>query len=418
MEKVDLQSRISNLTLMIKVVTPLVIFVGLIGVPFFSNGQPYWQVPTVVPASLFLTISACSFALLKFKKVNLAVRLYTYGFILAPLAAAIGSAGTTPGILGLMVGGVIIATVLLESKQAVYVSACVAVLSVIFYIFLFPEASKLDQFIVLGVIMTLIAMVLVFKSFNEKIEEKRREKLEKVNRLLTEQNYKLVKINEELDKFIYSVSHDIRAPLTSIIGLVNLYKKETELGHKDVYLDYIEKSTSQLENYIGDIVDFVRNTKTDLNPVKIEIEGYLKSIYEQLRYIDPINKIAFEVNSNGVKEIITDKERLGIILRNIISNSIKYSNKRIDSYIKCKIERNGSHHIIRIKDNGIGIEESQMSHVFNMFHRASETSDGSGLGLYIAKEAADALGGRIALTSVHGEFTELVIELPILQTQE
>ena len=132
----------------------------------------------------------------------------------------------------------------------------------------------------------------------------------------------------------------------------------------------------------------------------------------------PIHEITYEVYTNGIEEIITDQERLGIILRNIISNSIKYANRSTDSYIKCEIEQVNSKNIIRIKDNGMGIEESQMDKVFNMFHRGSVLSDGSGLGLYIARETAEVLGGEIKIASKFMEFTELSIELPNLNLQE
>jgi signal transduction histidine kinase len=124
------------------------------------------------------------------------------------------------------------------------------------------------------------------------------------------------------------------------------------------------------------------------------------------------------VYTNGIEEIITDKERLGIILRNIIGNSIKYANRSADSYIKCELEQVNSTNIIRIKDNGIGIEESQMDKVFNMFHRGSVHSDGSGLGLYIARETAKVLGGEITISSKCMEFTELRIELPNLHLHD
>ena len=165
-------------------------------------------------------------------------------------------------------------------------------------------------------------------------------------------------------------------------------------------------------------MDFARNSRAEPIPVRIKIKEYLNNIYSQLDHLCSINEIAFEVYTNGIEEIITDQERLGIILRNVICNSIKYANRSADSYIKCEIEQLNSKNIIRVKDNGIGIEESQMDKVFNMFHRGSELSDGSGLGLYIARETAEVLGGEIKIASKFMEFTKLSIELPNLQLQD
>ena len=160
-----------------------------------------------------------------------------------------------------------------------------------------------------------------------------------------------------------------------------------------------------------------RNSRTEPTPVRIKIKEYLNSIYAQLDHLHPTNEITFDVDTNGIEEIITDQVRLGIILRNIISNSIKYANRSADSYIKCEVEQVDSTNIIRIKDNGMGIEDSQIDKVFDMFHRGSVLSDGSGLGLYIARETAELLEGEIKIASKFMEFTELSIELPNLKLQ-
>lgn len=254
---------------------------------------------------------------------------------------------------------------------------------------------------------------LLFVSINLDKQKKAEEQTRELNQQLITQNTKLKKMNNELDRFIYSVSHDIRAPLASIIGLVHLYKTDNDSRVKDLYVEHIGTSIFKLEEFIHEVVDFTRNSKTQLTPVKIKILDYLKGLYSQLEYIDPTNKISFEVDSNGIEEIITDQDRLGIILRNILSNAIKYSSRSVDSFIRCEIEQVDSKNIIRIKDNGIGIEDSQLDKVFDMFHRASELSQGSGLGLYIAKETAERLGGKLKIWSKFREGTELTIELPI-----
>ncbi len=416
-DQFDINSRIKYLKLMIWVIIPLVVAIGLIGVPYFSAIDPYWKNPTVIPASGFLLVSLISYLLLKFQRYYLAIRLYVYGFIFAPWTTAIGSTTADPGLLGLMVGGVIVASVFFERRIALIISAGVTILAILVLFIISPASNHANLFIPLSVVTTLSALIVIFKSLSDEFEKKRREKLEQMNVTLIEQNRKLKKINDELDRFIYSVSHDIKAPLSSVTGLVNLYKKEHNPETKDVYINHIESSISRLDNYTSDIVDFVRNDRIEPKPERIKIEEFLHRIYSQLDHLHPINKIRFEVNSNGIEEIITDKDRLGIILRNIFSNSIKYVNPSADSYIRCEIEQVNSKNIIRIKDNGIGIEAYQTDKVFDMFHRGSELSNGSGLGLYIARETAKVLGGDIRLSSKLLEFTELVIELPNLEVK-
>jgi len=414
----DIKSRIKYLNLMIWVLAPLVVMIGLIGVPFFSDIEPYWKTPTVLPASGFLLVSLISYILLKFQRYYSAIYLYVYGFIFAPFIATVNGSASSPGLIGLMVGGIIIASVLFRKRPAVIVSTIVTMVAALSLIVLFPNLNQLAIFISISVVVCLSALVIIFKAINDEFENNRRKKLEEVNMTLLDQNKKLKKINDELDRFIYSVSHDIRAPLSSVTGLVNLYKIESNPETKDAYVNHIENSISRLDNYTSDIVDFARNSRTEPTPVRIKIKEYLNSIYSQLNHLYPIHEITYEVYTNGIEEIITDQERLGIILRNIISNSIKYANRSADSYIKCEIEQVNSKNIIRIKDNGMGIEESQMDKVFNMFHRGSVLSDGSGLGLYIARETAEVLGGEIKIASKFMEFTELSIELPNLNLQE
>jgi len=417
-DQFDIKNRIKYLNLMIWVLFPLVVMIGLIGVPFFSDIEPYWKTPTVFPASGFLLVSLISYILLKFQRYYLAIYLYVYGFIFAPFIATVNGSASSPGLIGLMVGGIIIASVLFKKRSAVIVSTIVTMVAALSLIVLFPNVNQLAIFISISVVVCLSALVIIFKAINDEFEKKRRERLEGVNITLIEQNKKLKKINDELDRFIYSVSHDIRAPLSSVTGLVNLYKIESNPETKNAYVNHIESSISRLNNYTSDIVDFARNSRTEPNQVRIKIKEFLNSIYNQLDHLHPVNEITYEVHTNGIEEIIADQERLGIILRNIISNSIKYANRSADSYIKCEIEQVNSKSIIRIKDNGIGIEESQLDKVFNMFHRGSVLSDGSGLGLYIARETVEVIGGEIKIASKIMEFTELTIELPNLSLHD
>ncbi len=403
------------LSLMIRVLWPIFVVIGLIGVPFFSDIEPYWKIPTVIPASISVILSLISYILLKFGRYYAAVNIYVYMFIFLPFIATVNGSASSPGLLGLMLGGLIIATVLFRKRSAVIVCAIVTMVTPLSLLVLFPNSNQLNIFISISAVVCISVLVLVFKAINDEFETNRRKKLEEFNTALIDQNEKLKKINDELDRFVYSVSHDMRAPLASVKGLVNLYKTESNPESKDTYIHHIESSISKLDNYTSDIVDFTRNSRTETTPAKINIKEYLNNIYAQLQHLHPLNDIAYEVYTNKIEEIITDQDRLGIILRNVISNSIKYSKRSADSYIKCEIEQVNSKNIIRIKDNGIGIEESQINMVFNMFHRGTEISNGSGLGLYIARESAVALGGRIEVSSKVMDNTVFTIEIPNLK---
>jgi signal transduction histidine kinase len=175
-----------------------------------------------------------------------------------------------------MLGGLIIATVLFRKRSAVIVCAIVTIVTPFSLLVLFPNANQLTLFISISAVTCL--SVLVFQAINDAFEKNRRRKLEGFNITLIAQNEELKKINDELDRFVYGVSHDMRAPLSSVKELVNLYKTESKSEIKDSYIHHIESSISKLDNYTSDIVDFAKNSRTETRPVRINIKEYLNSI--------------------------------------------------------------------------------------------------------------------------------------------
>ncbi|MEL7004612.1 MAG: two-component regulator propeller domain-containing protein, partial [Bacteroidota bacterium] len=216
-------------------------------------------------------------------------------------------------------------------------------------------------------------------------------------------NYKLTKLNEELDRFVYSASHDLRAPLASMLGLVNLARMSDSQETKTQCFDMIEKSVGKLDNFIKDIIDYSRNQRIDVVKKSIDLKEELHEIVESLRFLDQENKIDCEVDCS-LTTIITDEMRFGVILRNIIANALMYHDDgKAKQYIliKCYSEESGI--IVTIEDNGLGMGPETVSQVFRMFYRGNEDSKGSGLGLYIAQENMEKLGGKIQVNSRIGE---------------
>jgi signal transduction histidine kinase len=125
--------------------------------------------------------------------------------------------------------------------------------------------------------------------------------------------------------------------------------------------------------------------------------------------------IEVNINPNGIGSIRSDRTRLKIILNNIISNAFKYSRAQINnSFINISFEAITKHIIIKIRDNGVGIEPDRIKKIFEMFYRASEEQSGSGLGLYIAFESAEKLNGRIEVSSAVNQGSTFTITIPKL----
>ena len=224
-------------------------------------------------------------------------------------------------------------------------------------------------------------------------------------------NLELHKLNNELDRFVYSTSHDLRAPLASILGLINLARLEEK--NKDQYLTLIEKSVNKLDEFISEIIDYSRNARLEVKPEAIDFQSMINSILEDLEYLEENVTLKKNISISNSGIFLSDKTRIRIILSNLISNSIKYHNNRqANPYITISVTYTPQEAIISVTDNGLGIREDQHENIFKMFHRGSEQSKGSGLGLYIVKETLAKLGGSIAVKSKLGEGSTFEVVLP------
>jgi signal transduction histidine kinase len=241
------------------------------------------------------------------------------------------------------------------------------------------------------------------------VEEKRHLALNEI--LLN--NVELKKINSELDNFVYSVSHDLRAPLLAIKGLLALIDtKSIDTQENDQYLALVAESVSRMDETIKEILDYSRNARLGIRPEFINIREIVTNAFNDVKYYsDHHVDLMLDIENN--LQFSSDKPRLNTVIKNIIANSVKYSRKEIaNSYIKVKAYKKKDEIILRIEDNGEGISEANLQMVFNMFFRASNSTSGTGLGLYICKEIVSKLNGRIEVSSVLGKGSVVVINLP------
>jgi signal transduction histidine kinase len=219
--------------------------------------------------------------------------------------------------------------------------------------------------------------------------------------------------NFELDQLMYKTSHDLRSPLTSIMGLLNLANLDTDPTNTRLYLDKIKDRINKLDEFINSMLNYARVNRVEMEMIPIDLEETTKNCIKELEYLENFNKvkiIVFVKTNNLVFK--TDKLRINIIFSNIISNAYKYYNPANDSFLKIKIEVGVRDTKIEFRDNGIGIKSEHMNKIFNMFYRATDRSQGSGLGMYIVKQAVEKLNGTISLKSEYGVGTRIKIVLP------
>ncbi|HEX6223348.1 MAG TPA: two-component regulator propeller domain-containing protein [Chryseolinea sp.] len=227
-----------------------------------------------------------------------------------------------------------------------------------------------------------------------------------------ERTLKLVKANQELDRFVYSASHDLSAPLKSILGLIQLTRLENKNEELSGHLEHMQKSVLKLEGVINSLTQFSRNMGHALSRQEIIFDELIEEVLDELKYPFHSDKVKIIKNYPKSALITSDYLRLKIILSNLISNALKYKNAAVSpSVIEITHEKINGSDRIQIKDNGIGISRENQEKVFEMFFRATLQSTGSGLGLYIVKETVEKLGGNIALESVQGSHTIIVVTL-------
>ncbi|GHN02189.1 hypothetical protein WSM22_36780 [Cytophagales bacterium WSM2-2] len=223
----------------------------------------------------------------------------------------------------------------------------------------------------------------------------------------------LQRVNTELENFTYHASHDLRAPLTTIMGLANLGSKESSIDTVHHYFEMIQMRIQHMDTLLKDLVSISYNSKVEIKPESFNFKNEISALIEALQ--GPYPQVKVELSTIQPQDFLTDITRMRMILRNLFSNSLKYYNRENDSpYLVIKVKAGLTHAAIKIQDNGIGIERSYKDKIFDMFFRATTESTGSGLGLYIAKSMLEKLSGKIAVESTVKNGTTFLITVPNL----
>ena len=257
-------------------------------------------------------------------------------------------------------------------------------------------------------IATFLGMLSIIK-FSQTIQDHLLRRTMEINT----KNEELTKANAELDNFVYRVSHDLRSPLLSVKGLISLVSQlplEPEKARQ--YLTMADKSINRLDETIREILEYSRNSRLNLRMEPFNIKRTVEAIFEDLRYLAP-EALRFTVTLQGPEDVTTDGYRINTVLRNLITNAVKYHSKESDTpMVAVNIMNMPDSLRITVSDNGQGIQPVHLPKVFEMFYRATNSTSGTGLGLYICKEIVGRLGGKILLESTPGIGTVVVFEIP------
>lgn len=217
----------------------------------------------------------------------------------------------------------------------------------------------------------------------------------------------------ELNRFVYSASHDMRAPLVSVMGLINLAKLESKEDADLKYLPLIERSIMKLDTFVRNIVDYYQNKEKEKQIQEIDFNQQIDETIDSLEYYQDLSSVNIVKDIQLNEPLHNDRFRIQVILNNLISNGIKYQRKEEENKklsITARTVEGGCELVI--EDNGIGIAEEDKSSLFNMFYRATTQNTGSGIGLYIVNETVKKIGGTIEVESELDKYTKFKLFIP------
>jgi len=223
----------------------------------------------------------------------------------------------------------------------------------------------------------------------------------------------LERTNDELTRFVYSTSHDLRSPLASVMGILNLARMENSVTDPNNYMGMIETCMNKMDLFIQKIIEYYKSIRLEEELTTIDFNNMLGESIKICKMQMPA--VEFNLTVDQPVEYVSDSFRISIIIDNVLSNAVKYQ-KPGNSYPKVnvtvKVEDDKAD--IEIEDNGIGIIEEHLNNIFKMFFRSSTNANGVGIGLYIVKEALSKINGDISVSSIYGKGTTFRITIPNL----
>lgn len=271
----------------------------------------------------------------------------------------------------------------------------------------YTDHQTLFYFIVNSLIFVLFTPTLLLFTISWNFETEK--KLVKQRILADEQNKLMVKTNEDLDRFVYKTSHELRAPLNEILQMAIDAKKSRD--QRQLFFDQMKTQVGLMEEYIREIIDYSRNSRIDVKWVTVNVSRLIEEVWASLAAVPGFNSIEFSAHV-AEEQLVSDPDRLKMILRNLAFNAIKYRDLcKPMSFVCITAGGNSLEYWIKVSDNGIGIDPHHQEQILEMFNDRTQQSNGSGLGLYTVKETINKLGGSLSLRSIQEQGSEFTVTL-------
>lgn len=224
----------------------------------------------------------------------------------------------------------------------------------------------------------------------------------------------LLQTNKELDTFIYRASHDLKGPISRLIGLVNLIRIDPKQEEIAKHLNYVEFTAQKMDSMLDKLMNIHSIHSEQIEIEKIYVGDLLQDIKRKFQAQIGHQKVFLMTKIQAPEYIYSDTVLLNIIIRNLLENTVQFANQSTEVFSVSKFELNVDEEFIHIKvtDNGLGILSNIQDRIFDMFFRGHESSQGNGLGLYLVKKATEKLNGQIHFKSEPKNFTSFSVILP------
>jgi signal transduction histidine kinase len=256
----------------------------------------------------------------------------------------------------------------------------------------------------------------------EKLEVKVRERTEELSRTneelfsTLETNKLQTKIieekNAELDAFFYRISHDLKGPINTLLGLSNVAVQDVNDPKAQLYFGQQRTQVERLNNIISGLIDLTKVSDGELRKERIDFPTLIRDCISTYSSHERFAKIDFQTNVEDGIEYYSEWTLLNAIIQNLIENAIKYSRGE-RPFVKLDVSELENSITLTVSDNGQGIPHDQQDRIFDIFYRATQKAEGSGLGLYILKRSVQRLKGSIEVYSELDKGSTFVVKLPV-----
>jgi two-component system sensor histidine kinase/response regulator len=219
--------------------------------------------------------------------------------------------------------------------------------------------------------------------------------------------------NQAANNFVYKVSHDLKAPLSSIENLVNSAKEEIGQENALRYIDLIGSRVEHLDKLLKELAEYVTNGHGVRNYSTISFKQLVEEVLLSLDNSDIFKNVKIHINIFQKTTFMSDNGILRSVIQNLILNAIKFKNPDVNNaFVSIDIISSGKEGIIEIEDNGIGMPENVIKNIFKIFTKPNKKNKGTGIGMYIVKTGLEKINGNIHVQSAPKEGTVFTIRIP------